>query len=131
MTTFVIYVNVFLERHILCLNQTKTHRTMVAKARKPKGKRYSDEERANVLAFVEKTNADKGRGGITAASKKFGVTPLTISNWLKGGGSRASGEGSHIPETLRRMADLHEEIAKAQEKLDGLQKEYAELKRKL
>ena len=35
------------------------------------------------MALVEKVNAERGRGGITAAAKKFGVTPLTIGAWMR------------------------------------------------
>ena len=103
-------------------------------SRKSKGKRYTDKEKAQVLAFVEKTNAEKGRGGITAASTKFGITPLTISNWMRKSGV-ASTRGAHsnvnFAANLRRLADLHESISKKEAELLKLQREYAALKRKL
>ena len=101
---------------------------------KAKGKRYTQKEKAQVLAFVDKTNAAKGRGGITAAAKKYGVTPLTISNWLKkvgGGGTprrRVSGDFSG---TLRLLANLHEAIAEKETELAQLQRDYNALKKKL
>jgi len=103
-------------------------------SRNSKGKRYTDKEKALVLSFVEKTNAERGRGGITAASKKFDVTPLTISNWMKRTGvtsirgRRASGD---FAANLRRLADIHEAISKKESELIGLQREYAALKKKL
>jgi transposase-like protein len=105
------------------------------KSSKSKGKRYSEKERAAILAHVDKINAMKGRGGITAAAGKYGVTPLTISNWMKKMGStagaakrRPSGEFS---ETLRRLADLHEAIAAKETELTQLRREYSSLKKKL
>ena len=103
-------------------------------SRKSKGKRYTDKEKAQVLSFVEKTNAEKGRGGITAASKKFGITPLTISNWMKKTGiSSVRGARSNVnfAANLRRLADVHESISKKEAELLKLQREYAALKKKL
>jgi transposase-like protein len=48
-----------------------------------KGKRYSEQEKAEILAFADA----QGRGGASAAAKKFKVSPLTISNWRKVQGS--------------------------------------------
>ena len=54
------------------------------KVNSAKGKRYTPAEKAEVVAFVEKVNAEKGRGGQSAASAKFKISQLTISSWLKG-----------------------------------------------
>jgi len=51
-----------------------------------KGKRYSELEKAEILAFV----ASRGRGGAATAAKKFKVSPLTIANWRKAAGTRLS-----------------------------------------
>jgi hypothetical protein len=58
---------------------------MAAKKAAKKGKRYSDAEKAEILGFIEK----QGRGGATLAAKKFGISPLTLTNWKKA----ASGKG--------------------------------------
>jgi len=104
-----------------------------AEANKAKGKRYSAAEKAKVLAMVEKVNAEKGRGGITAAAEKFGVTPLTISAWLRNAGisTRGAGKSQAGPEVFRRLAELHETILRTEEELANLKQEYAALKRKL
>ena len=52
------------------------------KAANKKGKRYSDVEKAEILNFI----AGQGRGGATRAAKKFGISPLTLSNWKKASG---------------------------------------------
>lgn len=105
----------------------------MSKSRTSQGKRYTEKERARILAFVDKTNAMKGRGGIAAAARKFGVTPLTISHWLKKVGAspakrHASGDFS---QNLRRLAELHEAIAAKEADLVRLRREYTTLKRKL
>ena len=104
-----------------------------AEVNKAKGKRYSAAEKAKVLAMVEKVNAEKGRGGITAAAAKFGVTPLTISAWLRNAGisTRGGAKSQAGPEVFRRLAELHETIIKTEDELASLKQEYAALKRKL
>lgn len=64
---------------------------MSAKKNKPssRGIRYSDEVKKQVVEFVTAYNKDKGRGGQNAAAKKFKVTPLTISGWLKSAGVKS------------------------------------------
>lgn len=56
---------------------------------KTTGKRYSPEERKQIIDFVHQYNTDNGRGGATTASKKYGVSLLTIGNWMKKAGSPA------------------------------------------
>ena len=107
----------------------------MSRKQKAKGKRYSEKERAQVLAFVDKTNAVKGRGGITAAAKKFGVTPLTISSWMKKVGQSSSSsrrrQNGDFSGSLRRLAELHEAIAVKETELTQLRREYSGLKKKL
>lgn len=50
------------------------------------GVRYSDAQKQEVVDFLVQYNSKNGRGGQSAASKKFKVTPLTISAWLKAAG---------------------------------------------
>lgn len=56
---------------------------MPAKKVATKGKRYSESEKAEILEFVNQ----QGRGGASAAVKKYGVSPLTISTWRKTSGA--------------------------------------------
>lgn len=63
------------------------------KAANKKGKRYSDAEKAEILNFI----AQQGRGGASQAAKKFGISPLTLSNWKKAsGGSPKKGKPGAI-----------------------------------
>ena len=49
----------------------------------PQGTRYTDEQKNVVLDYVAAVNAEKGRGGMSAAAKKFKITPLTIGVWVR------------------------------------------------
>ena len=51
------------------------------------GKRYSDVQKQKILAFVN----GQGRGGISAAGKKFGVSYIALRRWMNGetGGNKA------------------------------------------
>ncbi len=53
------------------------------KAKGNTGKRYTDAQKKKILAFVEKS----GRGGISAAGKKFGVSYIALRRWMNGEGS--------------------------------------------
>lgn len=45
------------------------------------GKRYSIPERKKIVSFAEK----RGRGGITAACREFGVSYIALRRWMKNG----------------------------------------------
>jgi transposase-like protein len=65
---------------------------MSAKNNKPSatGVRYTDAQKKEIVNFVLQHNSANGRGGQSAAAKKFNVTPLTISAWLKSAGAAKS-----------------------------------------
>ena len=54
------------------------------------GKRYSDAQKKDVVDFVVAVNTSKGRGGLSAATQKFGISPLSISSWLRKSGVKAA-----------------------------------------
>jgi DNA invertase Pin-like site-specific DNA recombinase len=54
------------------------------------GVRYTDAQKQEVVDFVAQYNSANGRGGQSAASSKFKVTPLTISTWIKNLGKPAA-----------------------------------------
>lgn len=62
----------------------------MANKKSKKGKRYTDEEKQEIVNFVNDYNAANGRGGAANASKKFGVSQLTVGAWLKGKGAAKS-----------------------------------------
>lgn len=61
---------------------------MSAKKKKtpPTGIRYSAAKKKEVIDFVKKYNSANGRGGQSAAAKKYKITPLTIAAWLRSAG---------------------------------------------
>ena len=86
---------------------------------------------------MEKVNAERGRGGITAAGKKFGVTLLTISKWMsdQGAGLARSGNkrkgGTARSETLREMLALARKMEPLEKELRDLEQQYEQLKRRV
>jgi len=104
----------------------------VAKAPKAsaRGTRYSTKEKSNILLFVDKFNAKNGRGGAAEAARKFNITQLTISKWMKETGSPTPKRKSTVDfdKTVTKLTKIHAEMASLQTKLDDLRKEYVELK---
>ncbi len=104
-----------------------------------KGRRYTAKEKADIIAFVEKVNTEKGRGGQSAASKKYKISPLTISSWIRSGvgGGASSGRGGAasvagpIGKKLTKLQDLHDQIAKAEKELSRLRAQFDSLKSSL
>lgn len=98
-----------------------------------RGKRYTAAEKDEILAFVRQVNEKLGRGGAARAARRFGVTPLTIHNWLRAAEDpisrgRQSGRNPELLKSLQRMAELHERIAKLEQDLVDLHKEYRNVK---
>jgi hypothetical protein len=102
---------------------------------------YSSEQQAEIVQFVHDYNAKNGRAGQSSASKKYGVSALTISKWLKASGKpakkkapgrpgrpTAAAKSQRVAEgiegTLKRMLEI-------QTKLDGLRAEYDGLRARL
>jgi len=98
-----------------------------------KGRRYTDKEKADILAFVAKVNAENGRGGQTAASNKYNISQLTISSWLNGstrvragkGGTRAQGT---LGAKLAKLAALNDQIIRMEKELARLKAQFDGLK---
>ena len=100
-------------------------------------KRYTEEQKNEILSFIDKFNADQGRGGQTAAIKKFGVTAVTLSNWNKKTGKKAS-KGAKTAKKTRnpsklwdRLNTVKAEIAKAEKALSKLNREAKELRKEI
>lgn len=106
-----------------------------------KGKRYSSAEKRKILDFVHAVNAKKGRGGQSAASKKFRVSQITIGSWLKADGSkpqkkaakrrgrpigRPAGTGSRS-KAIQELAKLDLAISVKRKELDALESKFASL----
>ncbi len=111
-----------------------------------KGRRYTQAEKADILAYVDQVNAEKGRGGQSAASKKFKISPLTISSWIRsgvGGASGASGASGltvsasaasvsgPIGKKLAKLQALHDQIMRAERDLSKMKAQFTALKSSL
>lgn len=106
-----------------------------AAAKSTTRKRYTDAEKADVLNFVDQVNSERGRGGQSAASKKFGISQLTIMAWRKAGGAVSPSKGkatrSGIDSKLSALTKLHGEIAAAEKSLQKLRSKFDALKKGL
>jgi transposase len=49
----------------------------------PKGVRYTDAQKKEVIDFVKSYNSSNSRGGQSKAAEKFGISQLTVAGWLK------------------------------------------------
>ena len=104
-----------------------------------KGKRYSAEEKQSVVDFVNSHNEANGRGGVTAAVKKFGTSALTISAWVKSSGGTSVGKGRKAAKSaasgrsgvLADLSKLDGVIATKRKELDALEARFQKLKSSL
>ncbi|MCW1883681.1 hypothetical protein OKA04_03010 [Luteolibacter flavescens] len=109
-----------------------------SKVNASKGRRYSQKEKAEILAFVNKVNEEKGRGGQMAATKKYKLSPLTIASWIRSGVSEegetpivAAHNAGPIGKKLAELQSLHVQIAKAEKELARMKTQFTALKSKL
>ncbi len=100
-------------------------------------KRYTEDQKNEIIAFIEKYNADNGRGGQTVAIKKFGVTAATLSTWNKKSGKKTKKAGKTAKKTRNpsklwdRLNTVKSEIAKAEKQLAKLNREAKELRKEI
>lgn len=108
---------------------------MTDELRKKTAKRYTDSEKAKILRFVQQVNQDRGRGGVSAAVREFGISPITVNGWLRS--QKESGPTLPLPknasavEVFQRLADLHSSIESKRDELERMEKEYDDLKKKI
>ena len=98
--------------------------------------RYEQNKKDEVVAFVQQFNEEKGRGGQSAAVKKWDLNPITVKSWLEKAGvvtprrggtkepSTPSKSTVGVSGTLQRMISIQGQI-------EALEAEYAKLKGKL
>ncbi|MEK7954454.1 hypothetical protein [Luteolibacter soli] len=106
-----------------------------SKVNASKGRRYTTKEKSEILAFVDKVNAEKGRGGQMAATKKFKLSPLTIASWIRSGITAEGGapiaasySAGPIGKKLSDLQSLHGQIVKAEKDLAKMKSQFAALK---
>ena len=111
----------------------------MAKKKTTKGKRYTAEEKQEVMDYVASVDGDNGRGGVAAAARKFGITPLTITAWKKranGGATATASKAANRGATaqsrvLHRLGEILDQVATKEAEIESLNKEYAKLKKKV
>lgn len=99
-----------------------------------RGKRYTADEKSKIIDFVKSHNSANGRGGQSAAAKKYGVSQLTVSGWLKGAGvssrGKSVGKGS-MQSKLASMLTLGQEIDKLDKELSSKRAKFEVIKASL
>ena len=95
-----------------------------------RGKRYTPDERQQVLEFVEEHNVEHGRGGMTTAVKHFGISAVTIRSWLNdiNAASTAGASPSHEGDVYRHIAVLVDEVHMLSTKLEDKKAELEKLR---
>ena len=101
--------------------------------------RYSPEQKAEILTFVRDYDETHGKGGQTVASKRFGVSTLSIWTWMKASAKpkkrtvakkAAPLESSDVNEIIGRVQALRR-MTEIQEEIEGLVAQFEDLKRAL
>ncbi len=114
-------------------------------------KRYDQKTKDEVVAFIREYNEENGRGGQSAAVKKWKLNPITVKAWLEKAGVSSPGRSakkkrktspkkgfakpaakslprasssSSVSSALKRMVEI-------QEQMESLQGEYNSLKSRL
>jgi len=115
-------------------------------AKKVKGNqgiRYTAEQKAEIAQFIKDYNAEHKRGGMKAASDKYGVSVVTLSNWGKAGRGtkkrRTKAKSKKVVKTVAVKSQAQKESADAilkrlqgiRSEIAALEKEYNTLKKKL
>ena len=54
--------------------------------------RYDQKTKNEVVSFIKKYNKENGRGGQSAAVKKFSINPITIRSWMEKAGVALPGK---------------------------------------
>ncbi len=86
------------------------------------GKRYDDEEKKEILAFVN----SRGRGGISAATRKYGVSYIALKRWMNPGSGR--GRPGRPGKSRGLDGRTQRKVKTAQKTLKALLKQAAALK---
>ena len=96
--------------------------------------RYDQKTKDEVVTFIVDYNAKNGRGGQSAAAKKWQLNPITIKSWMVKAGVATPGKTAR-KKVRNRVADSASGALKRmmviQEKIDDLLGEYEELKAQL
>lgn len=98
-----------------------------SKGGKGAGKRYSTAEKQEVVDFVNAYNASNGRGGQSEAARKFNISILTVSAWLKKSGSKVAKVAKGAKASAKVSSALSTKVASLIKMSDQIAKAEAEL----
>ena len=98
-----------------------------------KGIRYTREQKQEVVDFVTQYNYEhNGRGGVANATKKFGITAMTVKGWVDRFGppssSQYNSEAYLNGNIYQKMGRLHDEIVAKENELTSLKEKFEEFK---
>ena len=101
-----------------------------------KGMRYSADYKQEVVDFVDAYNAANGRGGQSQAAKKYSLSVLTVSSWLKsarsggGFGANASGAGNSavLNAKFASLIEVSDQLREAERETEKLRAKYDALR---
>jgi len=95
-----------------------------------KGKRYTQEEKTEVVDFVHNYNSEhNGRGGVANASKHFGITAMTVKAWVEKDGRIVAKKGnSSKAAVFQQLADLQALIEEKEAELAAVKEKFEALK---
>ena len=101
-------------------------------------KRYTAAEKEKIVTFVTEHDKEHGRGGVTAASKEFGVNVNSIRDWMGKGAktttvSRKKKSARTKAQTLAPPKstgnqEILERMTVIQSQIDSLQGQFGKLK---
>lgn len=104
----------------------------MAKKAASKRKRYSEQEKAEIIGYVNEVNSAKGRGGVAAAVRKYKASPISINSWIKKSDTPVSlGGGRRRGDILDRLVQLRDELATMEAAIVKKRAEFEKLKRKI
>ncbi len=110
-------------------NAAKKAKGGAKKGPKGVGKRYSTEEKQEVVNFVNNYNSVNGRGGQSEAARKFNISILTVSAWLKNSGVKIAKSGKASKVSVAVPAGLTTKVARHLEMSDRVRKAEVELEK--
>ena len=87
---------------------------------KARGQRYSPPEKSRIIEYIQEHNRTKGRGGQRAAHRKFGVSTLTLKNWMTYGIHGLRSGPSKLDNVGRILESMHALARRMEEKEEAL-----------
>lgn len=75
--------------------------------------KYDQKTKDEVIAFIQKYNAENGRGGQSAAVKKWKLNAITVKSWLSKAGVETPGRGGKKRKTkVARVAKIARKVGR-------------------